>query len=144
MIYCVLPELVLKMPELVLKMLESALPLPHSTCPAGSSSGDQHWQSGQQPGPLRHSTCPGLTYPSILAVWAAAWPFASLNLPGPYLPLDTGSLGRGATAAGPQLPSSRQSKFNLNTCWQVDPIHFEFQRVVTNFEVEVSKKPSSI
>ena len=36
----------------------------------------------------------------------AAWPFASLNLPGPYLPLDTDSLSRGAAAAGLQLPSS--------------------------------------
>ena len=48
----------------------------------------------------------------------AAWPFASLNLPGQYLPLDTGSLSRGAAAAGQQLPPSNlqtvQSKFNLN------------------------------
>ena len=61
-------------------------PLLHSTCPAGSSSwaATQHRQfvtlslgrsaaaGVSQPGTLRHSTCPGHTYHSILAVWAAA------------------------------------------------------------------------
>ena len=84
-------------------MQESALPLPQSTCPVGSSSLAttqlEHWQSesGQQ----------------RIGWLEAAWPFASLNLPGPYLPLDTDSLSRGAAAAGPQLrlPSSLQNKF---------------------------------
>ena len=90
------------MPELVLLMLESAWPLLQSTYPAGSSSlaTTHHWQpeSGQQ-----------------CSCWLeAAWPFASLNLPGQYLPLDTGSPSRGNAATGPQLPSSLQSKLNLN------------------------------
>ena len=114
-------------------VVESALPLLKPTSPAGSSSvaTTQHWQSGPQRGGWLE----------------AAWPFASLNLPGPYIPLDTSSLSRGAVAAGPQLPSSPQSKFNLNLLrdfkfkpyWQVDPNYFEFQSAVTNFEVEVLK-----
>ena len=81
--------------------------------------------------PLRHSTCSGCTYESILAVWAVA----------PRL----------------RLPSGQQSKFNLNlllawSCigsssssllanWSsVELNHFEFQRAVTSFEAEVSKK----
>ena len=61
---------------------------------------DNWWQSGR--GPKR------------IAWLEAVWPFPSLNLPGPYLPLDTGSLSRGAAAAGSQLPSSLQTKLNLN------------------------------
>ena len=87
-------------------MQESALPLPQSTCPVGSSSLAatqlelEHWQSesGQ---------------PQRIGWLEAAWPFASLNLPGPYFPLDPDRLSRGAAAAGPQLklPSSLQNKF---------------------------------
>ena len=82
------------MPGLVLLMLESALPF----FQVSSQAPTQHWQSGPQ-----------------RSGWLeAVWPFASLNLLGPYLPLDTDSLNRGAAAAGPQLPSSLQCKFKFN------------------------------
>ena len=47
--------------------------------------------------------------------------FGAQDMPWQYLPLDTGSLSRGAVAAGQQLQSSlRQSKFNLtrNFLWK--------------------------
>ena len=61
-------------------MPESALPLLHSTCSGLRTVlvATQHWQSGPQRSGWLES----------------AWPFASLNLPGPYSPLNTGSLSR--------------------------------------------------
>ena len=85
--------------------MSQQLPLLQSANPAGTRravlAATQHCQSGPQRSGWRES------------VWPIAT-LASLNLPGKYLPLNTGSLSSGAEAAGPQLPSSLQSKFNLN------------------------------
>ena len=115
-------------------MQESALPLPQSTCPAGSSSlattqlEHRDWQSesGQR---------------QRIGWLEAAWPFASLNLPGPYLPLDTDSLSRGAAAAGPRVcKASSPKQVQVQVYWQVDSNRFEFRRAITNIELEVRKK----
>ena len=93
-------------------MLESASPLLQSTCLAGSSSLATTW--------LRTQHCQWQARPQ-LSWLEAACPFALLNLPGPYLQLYTGSLNRGSAAAGPQLPSSLQSKFLVNLNLPLDP-----------------------
>ena len=65
-------------------MLESVLPLFTQLALQAVLEATQHWQSGLQRSGWLES----------------AWPFASLNLHGQYLPLNTSSLSCGATAAG--------------------------------------------
>ena len=94
---------------------------------------------------------------STLAVWAAvprlpvAWvsmalcdESASLNLPWLYLRLNTGILSSSAAAAAAVEPAvakqvqvALDSEVQVQVYWQVDPSPFEFERTVTNFEVEV-------
>ena len=65
-------------------MLESALSLFTQLALWAALAATQHWESGLQRNGWLES----------------AWPFASLNLHWQYLPLNAGSLRRGATAAG--------------------------------------------
>ena len=104
-------------------MLESALSLLHSTCLAGSSSSDQHWQSG-----------------SLASVSLA---LCFLNLHWQYLPLNTGSLSRAqrplaAAAVEPakQVQLELALEVQVKAYWHVDPNYFEFQRESTSYEVE--------
>ena len=109
-------------------MLESAWPLLQSTCLAGSSSlaTTQHKQSGPQ-----HSG------------WLeAAWPFASLNLPGPYWQSEQRRCDcRAAAAVEPakQVQLELALEVQVQDYSQVDPNHFESRRAVTNCEVEKSR-----